>query len=128
MNKSEMLKEILNHLNSDEVEEGVEEAINQYKEQLTAGTDPLAIVQDIVDHQNYNGVFDDYVVTKAGLFYEINTIFNISDGSDSLECLEWVQFILSDIDLNQEVFLISSGKPVNVTKERVEDLIYHFVF
>lgn len=109
-----------------EVEEDVENAINQYKEQLKVGTDPLAIVQDIVDHENHNGVFDDYVVTKAGLFYEINTIFNISDSFDSPECLEWVQFMLSDIDLSQDVFLINGGKPVNVTKERVEDLIHHF--
>lgn len=105
-----------------EVKDDVENAIDQYKEQLAAGTDPFAIVQDIVNHKNYNGLFDDYVITKAGLFLEINNVF------DSPECLEWVHYMLSDIDLSQNVFLIRAGKPVNVTKERVEDLIYHFEF
>ena len=105
-----------------EVKDDVENAINQYKEQLKAGTDPFVIVQDIVNHKNYNGLFDDYVITKAGLFLEINNVF------DSPECLEWVSFMLSDIDLSQNVFLIRGGKPVNVTKERVEDLIHHFEF
>lgn len=52
----------------------------------------------------------------------VNNVF------DSPECLEWVHYMLSDIDLSQNVFLIRAGKPVNVTKERVEDLIYHFEF
>lgn len=103
-----------------EVKDNVENAINQYKEQLAAGTNPFAIVQDIVNHKNYNGLFDDYVITKAGLFLDIKSVF------DSPECLEWVQFLLSDIDLSQDIFLISAGKPINVTRERVEYLIHQF--
>lgn len=103
-----------------EVTEDVENAIAQYKEQLKSGTNPFTIVQDIVDNENYDGLFDDYVTTKAGIFLELNTLF------DNPECLDWVQFMLADIDLSQDIFLISAGKPVNVTKERVEDLIHHF--
>lgn len=105
-----------------EVQDDEEKVIEHYKDQLTAGVDPFAIIQDIVNHENYDGLFDDYVTTKAGIFLELNTLF------DSPECLDWVQFMLADIDLNQDIFLINAGKPVNVTRERVEDLIYHFEF
>lgn len=105
-----------------EVKSDVENVIEQYKEQLAAGTDPLAIVRDIVKHKNYNGAFDQYVITKSRLFLEINNVF------DSPEYLEWISFMLADLDLSQDVFLIRAGKPVNVTKERVEDLIYNFKF